>query len=166
MVSHGKDFFQRAVICDEGTEQKILFRVLLLPRQLIAPDAVVLRPAQLDLLLHAADTLKELSGRKRFQKIIRHSKGNGLLGIDKFIVSGKNDNGGIGKLLPNQRGKFQSIHKRHLDIGQEDIRPGLENHRPGELAVTGLADKFDIFLFPVDLPLDSIAHHDLIFDEE
>ena len=46
---------------------------------------------------------------------------NGLTGIGKLTVAGKN-HGGESALLPPQAEHFQAVHIRHPNIGNDDIR--------------------------------------------
>ena len=167
VIGHRQDLFQRTVIGHKRAEQQILLRVFLFPCKLLAPGIILrLRSLLLDFLLNTPDAFQKLPRRKRLKQIIGDAQRDGLLGIDKLIISGKNDNRGIRKFLPDKRRQLQPIHKRHLDIGQQDIRLRLQNHRPCKFPVAGLPDKLDIFLFPVDLPLDAVAHYNLVLNKE
>ena len=166
MIRHGEDFRKRPVIRDERAEKEVFLRILLLSCQFLAPDAVRCFPLLLNLLLHAPDALQEFPRRKRLKQIVRHAKGNRLLSIDKFIIPGKNDDRCIRKFLPDQGRQLQTVHERHLNVRQENIRLCLQNHGPGKLPVARFADELDVFLLPVDLALDAVPHDDLIFYQE
>jgi hypothetical protein len=40
-----------------------------------------------------------------------------------FVILGDNDHIAVGKFLPNNSCRLQSVHARHVDVHQDDLRP-------------------------------------------
>ncbi|MPM66142.1 hypothetical protein SDC9_113049 [bioreactor metagenome] len=71
----------------------------------------------LHLLLERNQQLYEFFFDDGFEQILLHPHTNRLLCIGKIVISADNDNFGAGQFLSDQLAQRESVHKRHLDVG-------------------------------------------------
>ena len=102
------------------------------------------------LLTDAQQAAFQFSNVHRLQKILHHPQMNGLTGIGKLTVAGKN-HGGESALLPPQAEHFQTVHIRHPNIGNDDIRMKRPDLFQSLLPGSGLAGNGAVHLCPIDL---------------
>ena len=74
------------------------------------------------LFFYPGDQFGKFRGHDRFQDIITHPKSNCLFCILKFLISTDDHTDHIGILLFCFFHKLQSVHYRHLDICDQNIR--------------------------------------------
>ena len=94
---------------------------------------------------------------------------NGLLRIFKVVISGQDDDPGVRKLAVHQAAQGETVHERHFDVGDENIRTDSAHHGQGDFTVRGFSGEHKAVLFPRNhipdsLPDDALIFHNKYFD--
>ena len=93
----------------------------------------------LQLQTYLVQGLPEVLRIDGFQKIFPDAQLDALTGIFKLIISAEDDDTDPGHLGPEHPAQLYSVHKRHLDIGDHDIRIRVPDHGQGHLSVRSLS---------------------------
>ena len=125
---------------------------------------LLLLPALLlDLLTDLLECPDQLCTRDRLHQIIRDSDVDCLFCILELVIPAQEYDLGLRQLVLHETAQLQSIHERHLNVRDQNIRSRLLDDRIGELPVARVTDKFKAFTLPVDVVLYALPHNDLIF---
>jgi len=62
--------------------------------------------------------------------------------------------------------EFEPVHKRHFDIGDEDVRFYILYHRKRDFSVARFAGKRKARLFPIDFCTETFADDHFIIDDK
>ena len=125
---------------------------------------LLLLPALLlDLLTDLLECPDQLCTRDRLHQIIRDSDVDCLFCILELVIPAQEYDLGLRQLVLHETAQLQSIHERHLNVRDQNIRSRLLDDRIGELPVARVTDKFKAFPLPVNVVLYALPHNDLIF---
>ena len=102
----------------------------------------------LDLPAHPVQCRLQFRGRHRLEQVFLHAQGYGFLGIGKIIIAGQDDPFHPGHGTLYFLAQFHSVHKRHADICQQDVRVQVPQHRQGHFTVRSFTDQLISFLLP------------------
>ena len=120
----------------------------------------------LDLLAYAVKRSFQLLRRYRFQQVFPYTERDRFLCIGEIIVAGKDDS-----FHPRHRSlhflaQTDAVHERHPDVGQQNIRVQVTEHRQRHLSVRRLSDQLITFFFPWKGIPQVFADRNLIIHEK
>ena len=94
---------------------------------------------------------------------------DGLLCVLKIVISGQDDDPRVRKFAVHQAAQGETVHERHFDVGDENIRTDSAHHGQGDFSVGGFPGEDKAVLLPGDhvadaLPDDALIFHNKHFD--
>ena len=159
-----KGFRHRKPAADEFPEKFLFFQAQpFLMFRLIDFLVALLLSLRLYAVGDIPQCFEQLRTRNGLQQVLRDTDADGLTGITEIIVAAQNNDFGGGKLLPHEARQFKTVHKRHPDIRNEDIRMCAKYHLISPLAVSCFPDQLKPCGIPVHGGFDRLPDHILVF---
>ncbi len=94
---------------------------------LIFMEIIFLFLLRLDFFLYFRQRLLQSAPCNRFEQVLLHPFSDGLPCVFKIIIPADDDDLHLRKFLSDNMTERQAVHKGHLDIRDQHIRPGLSN---------------------------------------
>ena len=116
-----------------------------------------LRPLPVQLVLQPPQHGGQFIGVDGLQNVLHHVHLDGLLGVLERIKTGKDHEPGRREPVCQNAAQLQPIHKRHLDVRQDHVRPQTLRQFQSVLTVGGLPHQRESQPQPVHFPADTLA---------
>ena len=134
----------------------------------------LLEAAQIGLLLAlfvdlSADVLQRFQKRRLchgLEQILLHADLDGFLRKFKIVVPADENDFCLRQLRADELAERQSVHKRHFDVCNQDVRAQLADLRQGQLPVGRVAAEFEAVPLPVDAVAQTFPHDAFILHQK
>ena len=108
----------------------------------------------------------DVLGADRLQAIVLDSDADRLPGVFEFIMAAQDDDFDARLHFADDRAQLQTVHERHADVRDQNVRLQFLDERQRQLAVGRIPAIHKPFLLPIDAVPHVLANDNLIIHQE